>query len=96
MERGLSAYEFRAICTAIFGPKYHYEAALALGVRDSRVRYWGDPAQDDSIHASGFGVRRELEELFIKSAQSDKAVIERVDAMGDAIDYLDRLWERAF
>ena len=93
--KGLSAYEFRAICTAIFGAKYHTPAAEFLRVRESRIRFWADPAQDETIHASGSGVKKELEDLFLKSAQSDKEVIERVDAMGDAVDYLDQLWERA-
>ena len=89
----LPAAYFRAICTAIWGPRYYAAAAQALNVQESRIKYWSDDKQDDTPHQVSLGVKRELEQLFTDRVADSVEIIERVNLMADLIEYLDELIE---
>ena len=89
----LPAAYFRAICTALWGPRYYAAAAQALNVQESRIKYWSDDKQDDTPHQVSLGVKRELEQLFVDRVAESVEVMERVNLMADLLEYLDELIE---
>jgi len=89
----LPAAYFRAICTALWGPRYYAAAAQALNVQESRIKFWSDDKQDDTPHQVSLGVKRELEQLFTDRVADSVEIIERVNLMADLIEYLDELIE---
>lgn len=89
----LPAAYFRALCTALWGPRYYAAAAQALNVQESRIKYWSDDKQDGTPHQVSLGVKRELEQLFTDRVAGSVEIIERVNLMADLIAYLDELIE---
>jgi len=89
----LPAAYFRAICTALWGPRYYAAAAQALNVQESRIKFWSDDKQDGTPHQVSLGVKRELEQLFTDRVAGSVEIIERVNLMADLIEYLDELIE---
>lgn len=89
----LPASHFRAICTALWGPRYYAAAAQALNVQENRIKYWSDDKQDDTPHQVSIGVKRELEQLFMARVPHSVEIVERVNLMADLLEYLDELIE---
>jgi hypothetical protein len=94
-DRGLNAAEFRAICTALWGVKYVAAAAAALGIQEQRVRFWSDDKQDTSKFRSSPSIRVELERMFLDRVSRSEKIIDRINTLADAIEYLDDLVERS-
>jgi hypothetical protein len=88
--RGLKSYEMRAILEALFGPKYKQAAADALNVRRERIAFWCDPDQDQSPHASGVSLRREIEAMLRDELDGpDRSeIIKDARLMSEAWDYV--------
>jgi hypothetical protein len=94
-EDKLPAVYFRAICTAVWGPRYVSAAARALNVQEARIRFWSDDKQDDTPYQVAIGVKQEHEDLFMDRLGTDLGVLDRVNLMADVLEYLDQLIETA-
>ena len=88
---GLPSYAMRAILTALFGPQYVAPAARVLKVQEKRIKFWCDPDQDESPHASDCDIRERVERIFWADMADEELredMLAEVNALADGVDFL--------